>query len=212
MDAFMGGFTSLMGGVLNEALFAGPARRKYNAQMEYASEERFKREKEAIDKHNIATEREQGRVLGAKEAVAYRTSVVQMADARRQAQRFQLLSQDFLNEVKAQKAQQVVAYAGSGALIQGSALIALRETQQRGDAGAQRLKKAANIALRRGSQQAKITRDSVIKPMYVPLPDPIKQPVIPQRSTFNPMATYFGGFSSGLQSDYAKGNWPFSYA
>ena len=127
-----------------------------------------------------------------------------MADARRQAQRFQLLSQDFLNEVKAQKAQQVVAYAGSGALIQGSALISLRETQQRGDAGAQRLKKAANIALRRGSQQAKITRDSVIKPMYVPLPDPIKQPVIPQRSTFNPMATWFGGFSSGLQSDYSR--------
>ena len=208
-EALAGGITSLASGAINEIAFEGPARRQYNADMERYSEERFSREKASIDKHNADVAKERGRTLQAQKAVAYRTSVVQLADAKRQAQRFHLLSQDFLNAAGAKKAEQVVAYAGSGALVKGSALVRMRETQQRADIGAKRLRKAADIALRRGTQQAQITRDSVIEQMYVPTPDPIKQPTIPQRSTWSPVGSFFGGFAGGIQNDYSKGNWPF---
>ena len=208
-EALAGGFASFVGGAINEALFEGPARRQYNADMERYSDERFKREKAQVDALNADREEARAHLLGAKKGVAYRTSVAQMADARRQEQHFLLLSQDFLKEVGAKKALQVVEYAGSGALVKGSALVRLRETKQRGDIGAERLRKAANIALRRGSKQAQFTRESVIQPMFVPYPDPIKQPNVPRRSTFSPLGAFWGGFGSGIQEDYAKGNWPF---
>lgn len=209
MEALGSGFVSLAGGAVNEIFFEGPARRKHNADMERLSEERFKREKAQIDKLNADREVQQSHLLGARKGVAYRTAVAQLADAKREAMHYRQLSQDFLHKVGAQKALQAVEYAASGALLKGSALVRLRETQQRGDIGAARLRKAANIALRRGSMQAEVTKSSVIAQKFVPIPDPVKQPNVPMRSSWSPLGSFWGGFSGGIQNDISSGNWPF---
>ena len=208
-EALGQGLTSFIGGAINEVAFEGPARRKHNAQMERLSEERFKREKVQIDKVNADREEQQAHTLGAMKGVAYRTAVAQLAASKREAQHFRLLSQDFLHQVGAKKALQSVEYAASGVVLKGSALVRLRETQQRGDVGAERLRKAANIALRRGSQRAEVTKAGVIAQKFVPLPDPIKQPTVPMRSSWSPLGSFWGGFSSGIQKDLSSGNWPF---
>ena len=209
MEALAGGFVSLASGAINEMFFAGPARRKHNAAMEAYSAERFKREKASVDELNADLKDQQAHMLGARKGIAYREAVAHLADAKRSAQHFRMLSQDLIHKTGLTKALQTVEYARSGAMVKGSALVRLKEEQQRGDVGAERLRRAADIALRRGSLRAEATKASVIAPKFVPNPDPIKQPTIPQRSTWSPLGSFWKGFSPHIGGHIGQGTWPF---
>ena len=135
-------------------------------------------QKAVVESHNRASYVEHSRAFGQTQAVAYRTSVAHLEDARKQARELSLLSQDF--EIAAgQRAQtQVTRLAQSGVLITGSAEERLEMTYKRGAEGAARLEGQANVAKMRGEHLAEATRRAPVKPEFVPqsLPAPVEDP------------------------------------
>lgn len=150
-------------------------------QTSKAIEAKYEAQQAIIDKNNKFRKAEQTRVFQAKQAVAYRTSVVQRMDAEAKANELELMAQDFLNSTGAKLGQQVVAYSRSGALMAGSALARTKQTQDEGAKGAARLRLASQHALERGKMQALTTRHGVHKPAFIPIPDAIRDPYMPDR-------------------------------
>ena len=116
------------------------------------------------------------------QAQAYRTSVAQLQDSRVMAEEFQLQSQDFLIASGQRTQSQVAAYAASGAMVTGSAMERMDVTRERGAEGAARLRERADITTMRGELQARMTRQGVVEPMFVPavLPESLVDPDSPE--------------------------------
>jgi len=138
-------------------------------------DKRYEEEQRIIDETNRRGLSEQKRVYAQRQAVNYRLSVAQMVDARLQAREYELLSQDFLAKAQYKRGQMSVAYARSGALMGGSALLRVKQNKDRAAQGADRFKRAATYALERGKMLSTITKHSSVKPQFVPIPDAIRQ-------------------------------------
>ena len=146
---------------------------------------------------------------------AYRTSVAQLQDSRVMAEEFQLQSQDFLIASGQRTQSQVAAYAASGAMVTGSAMERMDVTRERGAEGAARLRERADITTMRGELQARMTRQGVVEPMFVPavLPESLVDPDSPEgkrafkkrwKTTGAPTFSQFpgrGGSSGGSVED-----------
>ena len=155
------------------------AQRGKDEEIQSILDARYEEEQRIIDEQNRVGLAEQKRVYGQRQAVAYRLSIAQMADARLQAREYELLSEDFLASAGMRRAQMGVAYSRSGALLAGSALARTSASKQRAEQGSERLKRAAKYAMSRGKMLSTITRHSAFKPSFVPVPDAIKQTHVP---------------------------------
>ena len=160
-----------------------------------ALNERHAAEQRIIDAQNEMAKREQSRVYMKSQANMYRLSVSQMMDAQAESKEYELMAQDYLNAAGYKRARMGSAYSRSGALLAGSALARTAVNKERASAGAARLRRAAEYALERGKMISSITKESAVKPSFVPIPDSIKQTYIPP---FTPTSS--GGSSSGSTS------------
>ena len=168
-----------------------------------ALDERYAAEQRIIDKQNEIGRREQSRVYAQTQANMYRLSVSQMMDAQAQAQEYELMAQDYLNAAGYKRARMGSAYSRSGALLAGSALARTAMNNERASAGAARLRRAAEYALERGKMLSTITKESAVKPSFVPIPDAIKQSYV---APFAPSSSGGGGSGSGSGSSSST-NW-----
>ena len=154
------------------------AQEQFLLDVQRAEYQTYVDQKAVVESHNRASYVEHSRAFGQTQAVAYRTSVAHLEDARKQARELSLLSQDF--EIAAgQRAQtQVTRLAKSGVLITGSAEERLEMTYKRGAEGAARLEGQANVAKMRGEHLAESTRRAPVKPEFIPqsLPAPVEDP------------------------------------
>lgn len=147
--------------------------------IEHIIEARWQEEQRIIDEQNRRALEERERHYKVSQRTAYALSRAQMADARRQAQEYELLAEDFVQAAGVKRARMGSAYSASGALMAGSALVRTRANKQRAEQGAARLSRAARYAIKRGETLSRITKAAVTKIPYVPIPDAIKQSYVP---------------------------------
>ena len=171
-----------------------------------ALEARHQEEQRIIDTRNAAVLAETTRYYGKLKSVSYKLSLAQLQDAKWKAQEYRLLADDFIASANIRAGQMSSGYSRSGALMAGSALARTAQTNEEGAKGAARLRRAADHAMRRGRMLASITRQSVIKPPFIPIPDAIKQtyvkPFVPDQPTGGGGGgggfTYGGGLSGSF--------------
>ena len=192
--------SSLFSAIMSNATMVGShmsaaAQQGREKAIQKALDDRYAAEQRIIDKQNEIGRREQSRVYAQTQANMYRLSVSQMMDAQAQAQEYELMAQDYLNAAGYKRARMGSAYSRSGALLAGSALARTAMNKERASVGAARLRRAAEYALERGKMLSTITKESAVKPSFVPIPDSIKQTYI---APFTPTSS--GGSSSGSTS------------
>jgi hypothetical protein len=207
-DWIIRGLSGLATSLLGES-FEGGAADAYNALRKQAALDTLALETEQTERHNLAVKTEVERLAAAQSAVAEGLALVQLNDASRAAMRFHLLSQDFTRLADEKQADKVSAYSGSGVQVKGSALTSLRMTRERGEEGANRLKKAADIALQRGKEQAEVTRmKGATAPGHVPEPMPYLRPFAEKTAhSYDHAGAFLGGFASGMERSDWSGLW-----
>ena len=167
-----------------------------------ALEARHQEEQRIIDTRNAAVLAETTRYYGKLKSVSYKLSLAQLQDAKWKAQEYRLLADDFIASANIRAGQMSSGYSRSGALLAGSALARTAQTNEEGAKGAARLRRAADYAMRRGRMLASITRQSVIKPPFIPIPDAIKQTYV---KPFVPDQPSGGGGGGGGGFTYGGG-------
>ena len=172
--------SALLANQTNVSSYISKEAQKVKARsIQKALDKRHAEEQRIVDEHNRMSREEQTRVYAQRQAISYRLSVAQMVDAQLQAREFELQSQDYLAAAQVRRSEMGSRYSRSGALLAGSALARTDANEKRARQGAARLQKAAKNARERGRMLSTITKHSASKPMFVPLPDAIKQEYVP---------------------------------
>ena len=172
--------SALLANQTNVSSYISKEAQKVKARsIQKALDKRHAEEQRIVDEHNRMSREEQTRVYAQRQAISYRLSVAQMVDAQLQAREFEMQSQDYLAAAQVRRSEMGSRYSRSGALLAGSALARTDANEKRARQGAARLQRASKNAISRGRMLSTITKNSASKPMFVPLPDAIKQTYVP---------------------------------